>query len=75
MDGASRVNAASPLQRPIARWSEAAAEGKSEPELLVYRSNLLGADLAVTNFGGGNTSAKLEASRSDHAARRSACSG
>ncbi len=61
MDGASRVNAASPLQRPVARWSEAAAEGKSEPELLIYRSNLLGADLAVTNFGGGNTSAKLEA--------------
>ena len=31
----------------------------SEEELLRYRSNLLGADLAVTNFGGGNTSAKL----------------
>jgi rhamnulose-1-phosphate aldolase/alcohol dehydrogenase len=61
MDGASRVKAASPLQRPVARWSEAAARGKSESELLVYRSNLLGADLAVTNFGGGNTSAKLEA--------------
>ena len=60
MDGASRVNAASPLQRPAARWSQAAAKGTSEPELLVYRSNLLGADLAVTNFGGGNTSAKLE---------------
>ncbi len=59
MDGASRVNAASPLQRPVARWSEAVAKGKSEPELLVYRSNLLGADLAVTNFGGGNTSAKV----------------
>lgn len=28
-------------------------------ELLLYRSNLLGADLTVTNFGGGNTSAKL----------------
>jgi rhamnulose-1-phosphate aldolase/alcohol dehydrogenase len=26
---------------------------------LVYRSNLLGADLRITNFGGGNTSAKL----------------
>ncbi|MEM7727759.1 MAG: class II aldolase/adducin family protein, partial [Pseudomonadota bacterium] len=32
----------------------------SEPELLRYRSNLLGADLAVTNFGGGNTSAKVK---------------
>ena len=30
-----------------------------ERELLVYRSNLLGSDLRVTNFGGGNTSAKL----------------
>ncbi|WP_204278194.1 hypothetical protein, partial [Escherichia coli] len=28
--------------------------------LLLYRSNLLGSDLTVTNFGGGNTSAKLE---------------
>ncbi|HEV7691698.1 MAG TPA: bifunctional rhamnulose-1-phosphate aldolase/short-chain dehydrogenase [Hyphomonadaceae bacterium] len=30
-----------------------------EPGLLLYRSNLLGRDLTVTNFGGGNTSAKL----------------
>src|SRR5204862_5959571 len=29
-------------------------------ELLRYRSNLLGADLRITNFGGGNTSAKFE---------------
>jgi len=28
--------------------------------LLCYRSNLLGADLRITNFGGGNTSSKLE---------------
>lgn len=28
-------------------------------ELLLYRSNLLGSDLTVTNFGGGNTSAKI----------------
>src|SRR5579862_6678263 len=59
MDGASRINPASPLARPTARWDAAAAKGKSDVELLVYRSNLLGADLAVTNFGGGNTSAKL----------------
>ena len=59
MDGASRINPASPLARPTARWDAAAASGKSGAELLVYRSNLLGADLAVTNFGGGNTSAKL----------------
>ena len=31
----------------------------SPAELLLYRSNLLGCDLTVTNFGGGNTSAKL----------------
>ena len=31
----------------------------SPAQLLLYRSNLLGADLTVTNFGGGNTSAKL----------------
>jgi rhamnose utilization protein RhaD (predicted bifunctional aldolase and dehydrogenase) len=28
-------------------------------ELLRYRSNILGADLRITNFGGGNTSSKL----------------
>lgn len=28
-------------------------------ELLLYRSNLLGSDRRITNFGGGNTSAKL----------------
>src|SRR5687767_6314599 len=28
-------------------------------ELLRYRSNLLGADLRITNFGGGNTSSKI----------------
>jgi len=32
--------------------------GKDEVELLIYRSNLLGADLRITNFGGGNTSCK-----------------
>ena len=30
-----------------------------EADLLRYRSNLLGADLRLTNFGGGNTSAKI----------------
>jgi len=32
----------------------------SPPELLLYRSNLLGSDKRITNFGGGNTSAKFE---------------
>ena len=31
----------------------------NEAEKLLYRSNLLGADLRITNFGGGNTSAKI----------------
>ena len=59
MDGASRINPATPLARPIARWPAEDTAGRSEAELLVSRSNLLGADLAVTNFGGGNTSAKI----------------
>ena len=41
-------------------WDEARAARLSEQELLLYRSNLLGADLRITNFGGGNTSAKVE---------------
>jgi rhamnulose-1-phosphate aldolase/alcohol dehydrogenase len=40
-------------------WDDARAAGMSEPELLLYRSNLLGSDKRVTNFGGGNTSAKV----------------
>src|SRR5208282_529017 len=43
------------------RWNDVEAKALSEPELLLYRSHLLGADLGVTNFGGGNTSAKLAA--------------
>lgn len=40
-------------------WDDAETAGMDEPELLRYRSNLLGRDLRLTNFGGGNTSAKL----------------
>jgi rhamnulose-1-phosphate aldolase/alcohol dehydrogenase len=47
-----------PFAVPENRWT-GAVEGKSQAELLLYRSNLLGSDLSVTNFGGGNTSAKL----------------
>src|SRR5260221_9944507 len=42
------------------KWDDARAAGLSEPELLLYRSNLLGSDLRITNYGGGNTSAKVE---------------
>src|SRR6202041_3601853 len=42
------------------RWDDAVAAKLDEPELLRYRSNLLGSDLRITNFGGGNTSSKLD---------------
>lgn len=42
------------------RWDAALAATLDEPELLRYRSNLLGSDLRITNFGGGNTSSKIE---------------
>jgi rhamnulose-1-phosphate aldolase/alcohol dehydrogenase len=41
------------------RWDEARAATLGPAELLVYRSHLLGSDRRITNFGGGNTSAKL----------------
>ncbi len=43
-------------------WNDAeAAKLSGNPlALLRYRSNLLGADLRITNFGGGNTSSKYE---------------
>jgi rhamnose utilization protein RhaD (predicted bifunctional aldolase and dehydrogenase)/NAD(P)-dependent dehydrogenase (short-subunit alcohol dehydrogenase family) len=41
------------------RWDPAVASSLDEPELLRYRSNLLGSDLRITNFAGGNTSSKV----------------
>ncbi len=41
--------------------SKASAMAGDEVALLVYRSNLLGADLRLTNYGGGNTSCKAMA--------------
>jgi rhamnulose-1-phosphate aldolase/alcohol dehydrogenase len=41
-------------------WDPARAAKMSPLELLLYRSNLLGSDQRITNFGGGNTSAKLQ---------------
>jgi rhamnulose-1-phosphate aldolase/alcohol dehydrogenase len=42
-------------------WDEkiAATMEGDEVALLIYRSNLLGADLRLTNYGGGNTSCKV----------------
>ena len=45
--------------QPLPRWDDAATAGMSEAQLLLYRSNLLGSDLRITNYGGGNTSAKI----------------
>jgi len=44
-------------------WDDKKAEALNGDEvaLLVYRSNLLGADLRLTNYGGGNTSCKAMA--------------
>ena len=40
-------------------WDEAHAQSKRGPSrTFLYRSNLLGADLRITNYGGGNTSCK-----------------
>ena len=44
---------------PENRWNADTAANLDEAGLLLYRSNLLGSDLALTNFGGGNTSAKI----------------
>ncbi|MCU0338266.1 MAG: bifunctional aldolase/short-chain dehydrogenase [Spirosomaceae bacterium] len=41
-------------------WDETkAAQITNEVDLFIYRSNLLGADLRLTNYGGGNTSVKI----------------
>ena len=49
--------------RPVTRlenlWDDAKASAMSEAERLVYRSNLLGSDKRITNYGGGNTSSKI----------------
>jgi len=43
-------------------WNKAEASRLAGDQLAVlrYRSNLLGADLRITNFGGGNTSSKFD---------------
>jgi rhamnose utilization protein RhaD (predicted bifunctional aldolase and dehydrogenase)/NAD(P)-dependent dehydrogenase (short-subunit alcohol dehydrogenase family) len=41
-------------------WDTNLAAKLDEPELLRYRSNLLGSDLRITNFAGGNTSSKIK---------------
>ena len=51
-----------PTRSPFleSQWDAGHAAALSEAELLLYRSNLLGSDQRITNYGGGNTSAKLD---------------
>jgi rhamnulose-1-phosphate aldolase/alcohol dehydrogenase len=60
------AQALGPIPAPADRWDPAAAPPGGVEEV-VYRSNLLGADRAVANQGGGNTSQKGTAV--DHAGR------
>jgi rhamnulose-1-phosphate aldolase/alcohol dehydrogenase len=55
------------IPAPLDRWDPAAAEGLGVLDGLVQRSRLLGADRALANQGGGNTSAKETVP--DHAGR------
>jgi len=52
------VGGAFPILPPVNRWDSAQASGLSPLQLLAYRSNLLGSDRSVANWGGGNTSCK-----------------
>jgi len=56
----AHATVASPTLRFLEdRWVSSVASTLDEPELLRYRSNLLGSDLRITNFAGGNTSSKI----------------
>lgn len=48
-------------------WDSGEAKGLSPLEALAYRSNLLGTDRSVANYGGGNTSTKT--TETDHTGR------
>src|SRR6218665_3208537 len=45
--------------RDFPRWDANHAATLDAARLLLYRSNLLGSDLRITNYGGGNTAAKI----------------
>jgi rhamnulose-1-phosphate aldolase/alcohol dehydrogenase len=55
------------IPAPEDRWEKSRAAGLDALDALTYRSNLLGADRALANIGGGNTSAK--GTIVDHAGR------
>jgi rhamnulose-1-phosphate aldolase/alcohol dehydrogenase len=58
MASAVPVYTISPIGAPKSRWEPEIADSLAGLDQLVYRSNLLGADRAVANQGGGNTSMK-----------------
>src|ERR671935_2252897 len=58
---------ASPIRPPLDRWNGGPEAASDELDALVYRSNLLGADRALANKGGGNTSVKVAST--DHMGR------
>src|SRR5215210_4201600 len=57
------VNTSTNFRHVSYLWDDAKASALAGDEvgLLIYRSNLLGADLRLTNYGGGNTSCKVMA--------------
>ena len=59
----NRVNTVAKFKYVSYLWDEAKAASLAGDEvaLLIYRSNLFGADLRLTNYGGGNTSCKAMA--------------
>ena len=62
-----------PIAPPVNCWEPAHARDLTPLELLAYRSNLLGADRSVANWGGGNTSSK--STELDFRNGRHACCG
>jgi rhamnulose-1-phosphate aldolase/alcohol dehydrogenase len=46
-------------KRLVNQWDAGKVAKMTEAEKLLYRSNLLGSDKRITNYGGGNTSAKV----------------
>jgi rhamnulose-1-phosphate aldolase/alcohol dehydrogenase len=56
------------VAKPVADlWDARRVAGMSELEKLAYRSNLLGTDRSIANYGGGNTSTKV--TEADHVGR------
>ena len=47
------------FQRPVSNIWKNKSNKLSQLNQLIYRSNLLGSNLSITNFGGGNTSSKI----------------